>query len=493
MRFEKLNESNGKGSKMFLCGLILGVSLLIVSNLFLTKAKYKVVDSAKLVESNINYKIPDLNVIAMYKNDGAEDIPIDKIPTDNYYSIDDDKSYCIVKSNSEHLKGNMTIENNKININITEKGTKCYIYLIKSSLKTLQNLREEKDGVIAGAIHGTSCANGTNNIEHNKENCTLEENGIYEVEGDGGKSYVYRGTVNNNWVKFANMYWRIIRINEDGTLRIIYSGTTPSKDGRWTDQDKAEAISKEPFNINNNDNKYVGFMYGGKDGEASKSYEEATKNETNSNILTKLIEWYNSNLGNNPDYYNLIDGNTGFCNDREINTNEIGWWQGEATPKLRGYGTNTTSYAAFSRFLTPNNDWKTIEDGATPTLKCKNKNRDLFTTKESKQGNKALPVPIGLITADEAIYAGSFGGAKNWGYWLNINNHYWSISSSTFGENKAYVFLIYNDGSLGNAIIEENRYTGVNNLLAIRPVINLKANLNFTGNGLVNTPYEISE
>ena len=41
---------------------------------------------------------------------------------------------------------------------------------------------------------------------------------------DYGSSYYYRGNVENNWVKFGGYYWRILRINGDGGIRMIYAG-----------------------------------------------------------------------------------------------------------------------------------------------------------------------------------------------------------------------------------------------------------------------------
>ena len=50
--------------------------------------------------------------------------------------------------------------------------------------------------------------------------------GLYAIEDENNtKSYYYRGEVNNNWVSFGNFYWRIVRINGDGSIRLIYSGT----------------------------------------------------------------------------------------------------------------------------------------------------------------------------------------------------------------------------------------------------------------------------
>ena len=75
---------------------------------------------------------------------------------------------------------------------------------------------------------------------------TASDKGMYAKADDytattGMKSYYYRGAVDNNWVKFGkegdkDIYWRIIRINGDGSIRMIYSGTTkPSEDTSVTE------------------------------------------------------------------------------------------------------------------------------------------------------------------------------------------------------------------------------------------------------------------
>ena len=53
------------------------------------------------------------------------------------------------------------------------------------------------------------------------------ENGLYSMSvtngfgGADGTTYFFRGNVSNNYVSFANKTWRIVRINEDGTVRLI--------------------------------------------------------------------------------------------------------------------------------------------------------------------------------------------------------------------------------------------------------------------------------
>ena len=72
----------------------------------------------------------------------------------------------------------------------------------------------------------------------------------------GQTTYYFRGAVENNYVYFAGFYWRIIRINEDGSIRLIYQGKT-------VDAMYSEAlIEKNSFNNNTEDNAYVGYMYG---------------------------------------------------------------------------------------------------------------------------------------------------------------------------------------------------------------------------------------
>ena len=61
--------------------------------------------------------------------------------------------------------------------------------------------------------------------------CESHEKGIFETTDDGGVSYYYRGSVENNYVSFAGYYWRIIRINGNGSIRMIYDGTSPHANG----------------------------------------------------------------------------------------------------------------------------------------------------------------------------------------------------------------------------------------------------------------------
>ena len=83
--------------------------------------------------------------------------------------------------------------------------------------------------------------------------------GMYASQDDDGTSYYYRGAVSGNYVKLAGKYFRIIRINGDGTLRLIYDGTSAHANGEASSD---RQVGTKAFNSWWSDNAYVGYMYG---------------------------------------------------------------------------------------------------------------------------------------------------------------------------------------------------------------------------------------
>ena len=86
--------------------------------------------------------------------------------------------------------------------------------------------------------------------------------GMYANSDDDGKTYYYRGSASSNYVKFGGYYWRVIRVNGDGTVRLIYDGKNTYENGKYN-IDRLIGIST--FNTYNNDNTYVGYMYANPD------------------------------------------------------------------------------------------------------------------------------------------------------------------------------------------------------------------------------------
>ena len=86
-----------------------------------------------------------------------------------------------------------------------------------------------------------------------------QESGLYATPDSDGTSYYYRGAVAGNYVKLNSQYYRIIRVNGDGTLRIIYDGTSPHENGEASSN---RQVGTDKFNPHYTDNGYVGYMYG---------------------------------------------------------------------------------------------------------------------------------------------------------------------------------------------------------------------------------------
>ena len=272
--------------------------------------------------------------------------------------------------------------------------------------------------------------------------------GIFAAEDDLGTSYYFRGAVENNYVKFAGYYWRIVRINGDGTIRMIYDGTSAHANGE-TSTDRQ--VGTTAFNTNYNDNAYVGYMYGAAD---SSTYEDTHANTNDSTIKTANDNWYKTNIVDKG--YNNYVADAIYCNDRSLSS---------------GTGTTTTYYMADNR----------LDTNKTPSLKCA-QNNDKFTT-SSSLGNGTLTYPVGLITADEVAYAGGKLFASNSSYYLYSGYSSWTMSPNDFSSGRSHVWTVTSAGILTTAFVD--------NSSALRPVISLKSDITFSGNGSMNQPFEI--
>ncbi len=269
------------------------------------------------------------------------------------------------------------------------------------------------------------------------------DQGVYKVSDPvyGGYSYYWRGAVTNNYVKFAGKCWRIIRINGDGSMRLIYDGATCHANGTSTAD--SIAVASTAYNTSYNQSNYVGWTYTGT--------SQRTLSGTASNAKTQLESWYNSNIGNNSTYASKIaDGK--YCNDRNV-----------ASGYTWAINGSSFNYAGYKRLYT---DY-------APTLACNS--GDVYTLK------------VGLITADEVEFAGG-KNENNTSYYLYNGQYYWTMSPGRWHKttNNAFAIVFYVDvyGNLGAY--------NVSSSYGLRPVINLRSDVTFSsGNGTQSNPYVV--
>lgn len=310
-------------------------------------------------------------------------------------------------------------------------------------------------------------------------NAATNDEGVYTMEDDYGTSYYYRGNITNNYVQFAGFYWRIIRVNGDGTIRMIYDGTVGYANGQANTN--RMILFDTVWNNNYNDVKYVGYTYGPAGTTKSTSAIQAQSNVESSNIKTKLENWYKTNIVDKG--YNEYVADRIFCNDREVETDLAHANNGSySSYSTNAFGTNKALFKPGSRVgyavTSPN-----------PSFKC-SQTGDAFTRDEAN-GNGALTYPVGLITADEATAAGSgINDTINKNYYLYKGAKYWTMSPSN-GLNSGGYAIVFYIGSNGEVSTNSGN---VNASGGIAPVINLNTRyfLTFTGNGTVSNPYRAS-
>ena len=296
------------------------------------------------------------------------------------------------------------------------------------------------------------------------------DKGLYTMEDDYGTSYYYRGSVTNNYVYFGGYYWRIIRLNGDGSIRLLYAGETPDATGNNLNMKLTDSSlgytnrTTSPFNATKTNPGYVGYMYGS---TFNSTYEETNANENDSDIKKYLDSWYKQNIEDKGLSEYIAD--SGFCNDRSLSTRAN-----------NGNGIQTidrhTYYAGYTRYY----------ETHSPILTCPNPTNDLFTTSTLETGNKSLTYPIGLITIDELMLGGLSGDYLNRLSYTYSSYSYWTMSPNSFNvaNSATNVFTAYSVGCAGTDWVTSSG--------GVRGVINLKENVEISsGIGTANNPYVI--
>ena len=384
-----------------------------------------------------------------------------------------------------------------VQVNVYGKAGEKYVPLTTEEILEDNELQEEKTNMFNYASNGNyiSSFDFENGPQYGNEPSQVT-NGLYSMEDEDGTSYYYRGAVDNNNVQFGEytsdyyvynynnigyyfqslescqeyysncsesdrvklasvgdkMYWKIIRVNGDGSLRLIYNGTSANPTNSHLANSYAVGIG--PYNLENNNPKYTGYTYD--DG-------------TDSFIKREVDTWYKNTLGSSS-YDSKVTGGR-FCSDSSGYKNASEYDISEA---MFGELTNVYMYSSTGDRLA--NFMKNTPGNNAPTLKCP-------STSESYGGNYRLKA--GLITADELVLAGenfyvlgnSYLNPGESYYW------YWSMTPVGFYNGTAAIWI----EALGLY------FPGIDPYYAVRPVINVTSENGFTsGDGTAENPYVIT-
>ena len=377
-----------------------------------------------------------------------------------------------------------------VQVNVYGKSGDKYVPLTTQEILEDNTLQEETTNMFNYASNGNYINSFTEEGPQYGNEPSQVTTGLYSMEDEDGTSYYFRGAVENNNVQFGEyesdyyvyrdnnstnryyqsetscqeagnstctavklasagdkMYWKIVRINGDGSIRLIYNGTNPNNPTS-TDLVNSYEIGISPYNLSYNDPKYTGYTY---------------DNGTDSFIKREVDTWYSNTLGSSP--YDAYVTTGRFCSDSS-------GYQAETDYGFPDMG-DVNVFASYDRLGQGMNNYTKSN---TPTLICP-------VTSESYGGSYRLKA--GLITADELALAGGNPGVVGNSY-LNIGTNsrpYWSMTPSDFIGGDVRVWYV-----------DDNLYLDdVGTRVAVRPVINVTTNNGFaSGSGSVSDPYVIA-
>ena len=381
-----------------------------------------------------------------------------------------------------------------VRINVYGKAGDKYVPLTTQKILEDNELQEETTNMFNYASNGSYIASITEEGPQYGSEPSQVTNGLYSMNDEDGVSYYYRGAVTNNNVQFGEyvsdyyvyennglyyqslescreanvgyedectqvklanagdkMYWKIVRVNGDGSLRLIYNGTSTNPDN--SDLAHSFAVGVSPYNLEFDNPKYSGYTY---------------DNGTDSFIKKEVDTWYKNTLGSSSYDSKVVGGR--FCSDSSGYKNASEY---DILEAMFGDLTNVYMYSSMGDRLA--NFMKNSPGNNEPTLKCPD-------TEETYGGSYRLKA--GLITADELTLAGESSYVVGNSY-LNPGESdywYWSMTPADFFNGFADVW--------GEIDFLDYDRVGRNN--AVRPVINVATENGFTsGDGTSENPYII--
>lgn len=431
--------NNKKKLILLILGFILIAGLIIVGN------SYAFIDSELDLNASSGVEVGDVVKLRKYILNGYKTFTVelnipDNILSDTGFYFDSPSSIeTVVESTDARF---YLVPNNQlfeINLQCTNNQTATYEnYVVivhnvtASTTCTLSYIGKQESlnkQILGNGKIATYIDNGVPDYS------TYADSSTYIlVNDDYGTSYVARSHGDN--IKFAGFDWQIIRINGDGSIRIMLDTSLSELSGA--------------FNTNGN----AGYMY---------TAGELHGNSISSNAKTILDKWYEDNLLKYSAY--ISDGI--FCNDRTIYNGTV------ANVSYNGDGlTLSSAYGSAGRII---KSTAFAKIGTGPSLICSNKN-DAFTVSDTVHGNAKLKYPIGLITADEMTIKGSSINTPS-----DSSQNFWTMSPYIFNGSTAQMFSGYSYYTYYYMISG-----GTSSTLAtyyFRPVINLKKDIIVNGPG----------
>ena len=433
---------------------------------------------AELLKTNVVSSVTCKNGTTATWDNTDFSIKLKSIHTPDYCTIDfgDGYSVSLTATNGTVSPSNITVGyNGSASFTVTpstgyklELETNTCGGTLSGSTYTISNITSGKTCSISfkstPTLHAKLLADKTTRPNRGSFNSVLTTDNtktLYTGTENRTTVYYFAGNATDNWVKFGknasnqDLYWRIIRTNSDGSVRLLYHGTSTTAENAY--------IGESAFNSRYNDIAYVSYMYG-----SLGSIPNARTNQKNSSTIKTYIDnWYTRNL-EAKGYTKYLSTTAVYCNDRSRSDN--------------------TYFGAYTR----------LGANKTPSYDCA-ATEDKFTA-DTSTGNGKLTYPIALMTADEVSFAGGLyeTNAPTWYYYNSSKGSstgstwWWLLSPGSWSGSDAYVFVVIGSSSYPGYL--GGGSSSVSGSNGVRPVISLKSCVKTSGgDGSANAPYTIEE
>mgnify|MGYP000911975040 CR=1 FL=1 len=355
-------------------------------------------------------------------------------------------------------------------------------------------------------------------------------------------------------MKFADKYWRIVRINGDGTVRVIYDGTSAHANGESSED---RQIGTSAFNSSGNDNAYVGYMYGDRTSIVEPTSQYSITSFTNTNTYYIAKEYtYNAST----DIFTLKDpiavlgsamtsDYVGYYTLRSTSASSSNSYVYKIFSVTAGSSSASVGYGYVTYATTSKEKAQTNTNDSTIKAYLDNwyKTNIVGTTNEQYLADNVFcndrSISTGTPSGHSNLGYGTEGTAYRWYYWADYTNNKmmltcpqqtdaftvndtskgngaltypvgllstdeivlaggWSTHNSGYYLYSGQVWWASSPGNFDGSIAfvrnvgsdgDANYGDGVSLDDGVRPVFNLKSDVLTYGDGTMNNPYRLTE
>lgn len=373
-------------------------------------------------------------------------------------------TYYTLNINSEEIIENSNVDfNNLYELDLNEN------ILLNAINASIDNSLENKSLFV----------DDINIVENNPKGLLLNINDEY-TESTGNNSYYFKGNVKDNYINFANMCFRIVRIEGDQSVKLILEdidNICEESNGNYSiplnKEINLNVLTEE--NIDTETIEEQEIIYNGTYGYRINSNEQIILDYLNSSVEYSMIDAFKKFQLSLSEYIPYMKVNS-WCLNENLYEDEEG--------KILVSDVNNNYEKWIKMYYVPYNNIKNNEI----SLICNGNKVSKF--------NDSTDIYVSTLSSNEVILAGINENNENTNNYLmnsyssyNVENeyngiNYWTNSPAYFDGLRSYAYTVNSKGMLVPTDL-------LNESITFRPTIIINNTKVISGDGTKNNPYSI--